>query len=95
MAASGADAAPYFRIYNPIEQDRKFDPEGAYVRHWCTEPARLPTSAIHAPFEVPAVALAAAGFELGRTDPFAIVNHTEARRAALAGYEAVKRASAE
>lgn len=92
VAGSGADAAPYFRIFNPIEQGRKFDSDGAYVRRWCPELARLPTSVIHAPFAAPTDVLAAAGVELGRTYPVPIVNHAEARRAGLAGYEAVKRA---
>jgi deoxyribodipyrimidine photo-lyase len=94
VAGSGADAAPYFRIFNPIEQGRKFDPDGIYVRRWCPELARLPTSIIHTPFAAPVAALAAAGVELGRTYPHPIVDHAEARRAALEGYEAVKRAGA-
>ncbi len=51
VAGSGADATPYFRIFNPVEQGRKFDPDGTYVRTWCPELARLPNFAIHAPFE--------------------------------------------
>ncbi len=93
-AGSGADAAPYFRIFNPMEQGRKFDPDGRYVRRWCPELAQLPNDLIHAPFEASPTILAAAGVELGRTYPQPIVAHAEARQAALAGYEAVKRAAA-
>lgn len=93
VAGSGADAAPYFRIFNPMEQGRKFDPDGAYVRKWCPELGRLPRNLIHAPFEVPADALEAAGIVLGETYPYPVVDHVTARAAALAGYEVVKNAS--
>lgn len=90
VTGSGADAAPYFRIFNPIEQGRRFDPEGVYVRRWCPELARLPNAAIHAPFEASAQTLAEARIELGQTYPRPVVAHAEARRAALEGYDAVK-----
>ncbi|MEM7223050.1 MAG: deoxyribodipyrimidine photo-lyase [Pseudomonadota bacterium] len=93
VAGSGADAAPYFRIFNPITQGRKFDPEGSYVRRWCSELAKLDTAYIHAPFEAPERALSAAGIRLGETYPRPVVDHAEARRAALAGYAAVKSAA--
>jgi len=92
VAGSGADAAPYFRIFNPIEQGRKFDPEGSYVRRWCPELARMPTAFINAPFDAPAEVLSAARVILGETYPNPIVKHTEARAAALAGYAAIKNA---
>jgi deoxyribodipyrimidine photo-lyase len=94
VAGSGADAAPYFRIFNPIEQGRKFDPKGEYVRRWCPELSRLPDGELHAPFEAPPAVLAAAGVVLGKTYPKPIVVHAEARAAAMAGYEAVKAAGA-
>ena len=94
VAGSGADAAPYFRIFNPMQQGVKFDPDGAYVRRWCPELSRLPNAVIHAPFEAPAEILRAAGVTLGRTYPRPIVEHAAARAAALAGYEAVKAKSA-
>ncbi len=94
VTGSGADAAPYFRIFNPITQGRKFDPDGAYVRRWCPELARLPAAAIHAPFEAPAEILAASSVTLGTTYPHPIVEHARARKAALAGYDAVKQAAA-
>ena len=92
VAGSGADAAPYFRIFNPIEQGRKFDPDGAYVRRWCPELADLPTEFVHAPFEAPALVLKAAGITLGKTYPLPLVEHAAARAAAIAGYGAVKAA---
>lgn len=90
VTGSGADAAPYFRIFNPITQGKKFDPDGHYIRRWCPEISRVPTKFIHAPFEAPVELLAAAGVELGTTYPAPIVDHAEARAAALAGYETVK-----
>ena len=93
VAGSGADAAPYFRIFNPIEQGRKFDPSGAYTRRWCPELARLPNAVIHAPFQAPKEVLAKAGITLGLTYPKPIVDHATARLAALAGYAAVRGAA--
>ncbi len=92
IAGSGADAAPYFRIFNPLTQGPKFDPNGDYVRKWCPELANLPTKYLHAPHEAPPLELKAAGVELGKTYPHPIVDHKAAREAALAGYEAVKEA---
>jgi deoxyribodipyrimidine photo-lyase len=92
VAGSGADAAPYFRIFNPIVQGRKFDASGNYVRRWCPELARLSDDHIHAPFEAPPDVLAQCGVRLGENYPHPIVDHTAARRAALAGYEQVKAA---
>ena len=90
VAGSGADAAPYFRIFNPITQGQKFDPEGDYVRRWCPELAPLPREHIHAPFNAPADLLTRCGIRLGATYPYPIVAHEEARRAALAGYEQIR-----
>ncbi len=90
VAGSGADAAPYFRIFNPMEQGRKFDPDGHSVRRWCPELSRLPNAVLHAPFDAPAEILKAAGVVLGATYPHPLVNHAEARAAALAGYASVK-----
>jgi deoxyribodipyrimidine photo-lyase len=94
VAGSGADAAPYFRIFNPMEQGRKFDPDGAYVREWCPELARLPNAHIHAPFEAPADILRGTGIVLGRDYPRPIVDHAQARAAALSGYQAIKKSIA-
>lgn len=84
VAGCGADAAPYFRIFNPVLQGEKFDPEGAYVRRYCPELARLPASHIHKPWAAAPSMLAAAGVRLGETWPAPIVDHDFARRRALA-----------
>ena len=90
VAGCGADAAPYFRVFNPVTQARRFDPDGAYVRRWVPELARLETRHLHAPWLAPGDALAAAGVTLGETYPEPIVDHGEARLRALAAYEAVR-----
>ncbi|MDQ5978031.1 MAG: deoxyribodipyrimidine photo-lyase [Verrucomicrobiota bacterium] len=89
-AGCGADAAPYFRIFNPMLQGAKFDPEGAYVRRWVPELAKLPTEFIHSPWDAPMTVLAQAGVTLGRTYPLPIVDHAEARTAALAALQTIR-----
>jgi deoxyribodipyrimidine photo-lyase len=91
VAGTGADAAPYFRVFNPVAQGIRFDPDGAYVRRWVPELARLPAPAIHAPWEAAPAMLAAAGVTLGVTYPAPLVDHAVARHAALAAYEAARR----
>ena len=91
VTGSGADAAPYFRIFNPTMQARKFDPDGSYIRRWCPELAGLSNKEIHAPFEAPETTLKNAGVILDKTYPAPIVDHAKARQAALAGYEKIKR----
>ena len=86
VAGSGADAAPYFRIFNPVLQGEKFDPDGAYVRRFVPELARLPDRWLHRPFEAPAAVLAAAGVRPGTSYPLPIVDHGRARDAALAAF---------
>ena len=86
VAGCGADAAPYFRVFNPILQGEKFDPEGGYVRRWVPELARLDARFIHAPWKAPAAALQAAGVVLGRDYPAPIVDHERARARALAAF---------
>jgi deoxyribodipyrimidine photo-lyase len=83
VAGSGADAAPYFRIFNPITQGEKFDAEGRYVRRWVPELARLPDRWLHAPWTAPSEVLEAARVRLGHDYPRPIVEHTEARARAL------------
>jgi deoxyribodipyrimidine photo-lyase len=92
VTGSGVDAAPYFRIFNPIKQAEKFDPTGTYVRTWCPELSRLPAPEIHSPWTAPADMLASAGVELGRTYPQPIVDHMAARARALAAFESAKAA---
>ncbi len=91
VAGCGADAAPYFRIFNPIAQGEKFDQEGDYVREFVPELADLPAKFIHAPWTAPQAALENAGVTLGKSYPFPIINHKEARQRALAGYAEIKR----
>ncbi len=86
VAGSGADAAPYFRIFNPILQGEKFDPDGTYVSRWVPELAQLPKKMIHQPWEATPMELAAAGIKLGETYPEPIVDHKAARVRALAAY---------
>jgi deoxyribodipyrimidine photo-lyase len=91
VAGSGADAAPFFRVFNPIVQGQKFDPKGDYVRAHVPELAKLPASVIHEPWKASPEVLARAGVKRGETYPAPIVDHAEARARALAAYEAVKR----
>lgn len=90
VAGCGADAAPYFRIFNPILQGKKFDPEGAYIYRWVPELANLPAKHVHEPWNAPAVVLDAAGIELGRDYPLPIVDHPVARGRALAAYDELR-----
>jgi deoxyribodipyrimidine photo-lyase len=89
-AGCGADAAPYFRIFAPVLQGAKFDPEGAYVRRWVPELAKLPAENIHAPWEAPLHALSGAGITLGKNYPHPIVDHATARNEALAAFKALR-----
>ena len=82
----GADAAPYFRVFNPIIQGRKFDPDGNYVKRWAPELRRLPAAYIHAPWEAPSAVLEQAGIELGKDYPKAIIEHQKGRARALAAF---------
>jgi deoxyribodipyrimidine photo-lyase len=94
VTGSGADASPYFRIFNPVVQGQKFDPNGDYVRRWCPELKGLPNNVIHDPFKADTDVLFRAGITLGVTYPAPMVNHNAARIAALAGYEHVRAAKA-
>ncbi|HVW52141.1 MAG TPA: deoxyribodipyrimidine photo-lyase [Trinickia sp.] len=91
VAGSGADAAPYFRIFNPVLQGQKFDPQGNYVRHWLPEIHRLPAASIHAPWQAAPDQLAAASVRLGETYPRPIVDHQQARTRALDAFETLRR----
>lgn len=79
-ASCGADAQPYFRVFNPTLQARRFDPEGAYVRRWLPELAALPAAHVHTPWSCPPELLERAGVQLGSSYPLPIVEHTQARQ---------------
>jgi deoxyribodipyrimidine photo-lyase len=86
VAGCGSDAAPYFRIFNPVLQGEKFDPAGDYVRRYVPELARLPAKWLHRPWEAPAAVLDAAGLRLGLDYPRPIVDLAEGRARALAAF---------
>jgi deoxyribodipyrimidine photo-lyase len=90
MAGCGADAAPYFRIFNPVKQGKKFDTKGNYVKAWVPELAKLPKAHVHAPWAAPEEALKKARVTLGDTYPEPIVDHSRARERALEAFKAVK-----
>jgi deoxyribodipyrimidine photo-lyase len=89
-ASSGCDAQPYFRIFNPVSQSQKFDPEGRFIRRYLPQLASLPDKLIHAPWTARPVDLAAADLRLGRDYPAPVVDHAEARADTLARYAVVK-----
>jgi deoxyribodipyrimidine photo-lyase len=92
VAGSGADAAPYFRVFNPVLQGEKFDPDGAYVRRWVPELAQLPASVIHRPWSATPLERASAGVNLGKTYPTPIIDHRAGRERALKAYAKVRAA---
>jgi deoxyribodipyrimidine photo-lyase len=86
VAGTGSDAAPYFRVFNPVTQSRRFDPEGTYIRRWVPEIAGLPSSHIHQPWRLGPLELSAHGVELGVTYPDPVIDHQDARRRAIEVY---------
>jgi deoxyribodipyrimidine photo-lyase len=91
-ASTGCDAQPYFRIFNPVTQSRKFDPDGRFIRRYVPELAGLNDDEIHAPWEAAPMERLAAGVELGQTYPAPIVVHETARAQTLARFEAARQA---
>ena len=87
VAGSGADASPYFRIFNPFSQGEKFDKNGDYVRKYVPELKNLPNKYLNQPWTAPAEVLAKAGVKLGETYPKPVVDHKAARERALAAYK--------
>ncbi len=90
VAGSGADAAPYFRIFNPVLQGERFDPDGEYTLTYCPELRKLPKKYLFKPWEAPKEVLQQANIELGVNYPKPIVNITDSRKKALASYEQIK-----
>ncbi len=89
-AGCGHDAAPFFRIFNPVLQGQKFDPQGSYIRRWVPELALVPDKWIHQPWAAPDTALEAAGVKLGKDYPQPIVDHSEARERALSAFAFIR-----
>jgi deoxyribodipyrimidine photo-lyase len=90
VAGCGADAAPYFRVFNPVLQGEKFDPDGAYVR-WVSELGELPAPLIHQPWQATPLELSSAGVELGVSYPEPIIDHKRGRERALAAYAKLRK----
>ena len=89
-AGCGADAAPYFRVFNPVLQGEKFDRRGEYVRRWCPELSALPDAHVHKPWDAPASVLRQANVTLGDTYPRPLVDHKEARERALVALASIR-----
>ncbi len=89
VAGCGADAAPYFRIFNPVLQGEKFDPQGSYVRAFVPEISNLPDKWLHHPWDAPESVLSNAGITMGADYPKPIVDHSFARNRALAAFKSI------
>lgn len=91
VSSSGCDAQPYFRIFNPVAQSERFDPQGAFIRRYLPHLAELPAPSIHAPWKLTSAVLAKAGLELGTHYPWPIVDATQARNRTLLRYAVVRK----
>ena len=89
-AGTGTDAAPYFRIFNPVLQSKKFDPDGVYIRRWVPELLNIPSKYIHSPWEMPLDVQSKFSFVPGKTYPNPIIDHALAREITLAAYKQAK-----
>jgi deoxyribodipyrimidine photo-lyase len=89
-AGVGTDAAPYFRIFNPILQSKKFDPQGAYIRRWVPELAQVPDKYIHEPWSMPPEVQQTSNCQIGQDYPLPIVDHKQARERTLIAYKESK-----
>ena len=92
IAGCGTDNSPFFRVFNPVTQGEKFDTDGAYVRHWVPELARLPNAVLHQPWAAPPIVLAGAGVVLGKTYPAPLVELPAARQRALDAFRELRAA---
>jgi deoxyribodipyrimidine photo-lyase len=90
-SSSGCDAQPYFRIFNPISQSRRFDPEGKFILRYLPQLAGLPAQVLHAPWTASPVELASAGITIGQNHPAPVVDHEQARQDTLRRYSVVKK----
>jgi deoxyribodipyrimidine photo-lyase len=90
VAGCGADAAPFFRIFNPVTQATRFDGAATYVRRWVPELAALPDEWIHEPWAAPAPVLSAAGVTLGVDYPRPLIDHEVARQRALQAFASIR-----
>lgn len=93
VAGSGADAAPWFRIFNPVTQSIRFDPAGDYIRQWLPELKNLDRKYVHSPWTAPEEVLTGAGIKLGITYPRPVLDHAEARKRALESYRLLREAT--
>ena len=89
-ASTGCDAQPWFRIFNPVRQSERFDPDGTFIRRYLPQLAALPDAAIHAPWEARPIDLTSAGVVLGKTYPTPVVQHEQARLKTLARFKVVR-----
>ena len=89
-AGCGADAAPFFRVFNPVTQAERYDASGDYIRRWIPELSRMPAPWIFKPWAAPNNVLRDAGVRLGRTYPRPIIDHAAAREAALAAFAKIR-----
>jgi len=93
-ASTGCDAQPYFRIFNPVSQSQRFDPQGQFIHRYLPQLTALPAPAVHAPWTARPMELASAGIVLGRDYPLPVVQHDVARATTLARYAVVKAGAA-
>ena len=89
-ASTGTDAQPYFRVFDPVAQGRRFDADGAYVRRWVPELAGVPAEHLQAPWTMPEATQTASGCRIGLDYPAPIVDHRDARRRAIEAYASVR-----
>ena len=90
IAGCGADAAPFFRIFNPTRQSQRFDPNGLYIKKWVPELSKLPTKYLHEPWLAPSDVLLNANVAIGRNYPHPIVDHVVTRKYALDCFKKIK-----